>query len=77
METRARFQPGKIADGQVAKMPFNSKDKYALCVVEYKRTDSEYCVLLKGAPEKIWARCSYILKEGGNLKIDPNWEKKF
>lgn len=42
-------------------MPFNSKDKYALCIVEYSKTDSEYCILLKGAPEKIWAKCSYIL----------------
>jgi len=51
-------------------MPFNSVNKYALSVVEYPKDDSQYCVLLKGAPEKVWAKCGFVLIEGGNQRID-------
>jgi len=59
-------------------MPFNSTEKYALSIVEYdNKGDSDYCIFIKGAPEKLWAKCAYILVEGGNVKLDRDWEKKF
>lgn len=36
-------------------MPFNSANKYALTIVEAPDSYSNYTVLIKGAPEKIWA----------------------
>ena len=35
-------------------MPFNSSVKFALTVVEQETTNSDYCVYIKGAPERIW-----------------------
>jgi len=37
-----------------SRMPFNSTEKFALTIVEQKTADSDYCVYVKGAPEKIW-----------------------
>lgn len=45
-------------------MPYNSMNKYSLCVVAWETDESQYCVYIKGAPEKIWAFCEYILVEG-------------
>jgi len=53
-----------LPDGGLAKMPFNSTNKYALSIVETKTDDSEYCIYIKGAPEKIWKFCSSLLIEG-------------
>ena len=58
-------------------MPFNANTKYALSIVEYKKDDSDYCVLIKGAPEKLWLYCSYVLHSGGVKVIDDTWKKKF
>jgi sodium/potassium-transporting ATPase subunit alpha len=58
-------------------MPFNSHNKFALTIIEYPKSDSDYCVLIKGAPEKIWGRCRYILKDGGAIPLDDSYQKKF
>jgi len=42
-------------------LAFNSSNKYALSIVEYKTNNSEYCVLIKGAAEKIWTFCGSVL----------------
>jgi len=41
-------------------MPFNSTEKFALTIVELKSENSDYCVYIKGAPEKIWKMSSSI-----------------
>lgn len=58
-------------------MPFNSTNKYALSIIEYEKEDSHYCVLIKGAPEKIWKFCSHILINGRYEPINESWETKF
>jgi sodium/potassium-transporting ATPase subunit alpha len=55
--TRGRRKIVTLDDGSLAKMPFNSTNKYALTIVEYQTNDSNYCVFIKGAPEKIWSLC--------------------
>lgn len=45
-------------------MTFNSNNKYALTLVEHTTPDSLYCVLVKGAPEKVWSLCNNILVDG-------------
>ena len=41
-------------------MPFNSTEKFALTIVELKTASSDYCVFIKGAPEKIWKMSKHI-----------------
>lgn len=45
-------------------MPFNSTNKYAFIIVEYETEDSHYCLLTKGAPERIWNLCENIYNNG-------------
>jgi sodium/potassium-transporting ATPase subunit alpha len=58
-------------------MPFNSTNKYALSIVEQPTSDSDYCVYIKGAPEKIWKFCTRILYEGRFKNIDKEENDKF
>jgi sodium/potassium-transporting ATPase subunit alpha len=66
-----------LDDGSLAKMPFNSTNKYALTVLEYPTPDSQYCVYIKGAPEKVWTLCSKVLVEGRNKDITKDVEADF
>lgn len=43
-----------------SRMPFNSTEKFALTIVELNTPTSDYCVYIKGAPEKIWKLSSFI-----------------
>ncbi len=43
---------------------FNSTNKYALYICEYPTNNSEYCLFIKGAPEKIWKFSTRILVNG-------------
>ena len=56
--------------GQLARMPFNSTVKFALTIVEQKTSDSDYCVYMKGAPERIWKYCSNVLVGDRKPEID-------
>lgn len=58
-------------------MPFNSTNKFALSIIEYEKEDSHYCVLMKGAPEKIWKFCSHILVNGRYEPINEQWHTRF
>jgi sodium/potassium-transporting ATPase subunit alpha len=58
-------------------MPFNSTNKYSLCIVNWEAYDSYYCVYIKGAPEKLWTFCNYLLVEGRNKPIDDEVTKNF
>lgn len=58
----------------MAKMPFNSTNKYAFIIVEYETADSHYCLLSKGAPERIWGLCDSAYN-GGRVELkDEKWE---
>lgn len=48
----------------MAKKPFNSTNKYAFIIVEYETEDSHYCLMTKGAPERIWGLCDKIYDKG-------------
>lgn len=45
-------------------MPFNSTNKFALTIIETPNDKSNYCVYIKGAPEKVWKYCSSLLVNG-------------
>ena len=54
------------------KVGFNSTNKFALSIIQCKQpeTGSEYCLLIKGAPERIWKFCSKIYIGGVEVPID-------
>jgi len=58
-------------------MPFNSTNKFSLCVVRYETDDSHFCVFIKGAPEKLWSFSQYLLVEGRTVEIDDHIQKEF
>ena len=73
--TRARYPLGAQKDGAPSIVPFNSAHKFALKVVKCKTTDSEWCVFLKGAPERVWDKCSDVFYKGKVISLDKNQMK--
>jgi len=45
--------------------------------VEYKKEDSDFCVFIKGAPEKIWKFCINLLVDEKLEKITPELNTNF
>jgi sodium/potassium-transporting ATPase subunit alpha len=69
---RMRDEHPKLYD-----LPFNSTNKFALCLVNLKDKPNKQLVMMKGAPEIILARCSTWLKEGTPTSIDDDFKKQF
>jgi len=69
METRAKNK-------KVAEIPFNSTNKYQLSIHELEN-DPRYLLVMKGAPERVLARCSKILVNGEETPLEDsslfNW----
>jgi sodium/potassium-transporting ATPase subunit alpha len=70
MTTRARYPLGKQRDGSPSQVPFNSAHKFALKVVKCKTANSDWCVFLKGAPERVWDKCSHVLYRDREIPLD-------
>eukprot|EP00825_Cyclidium_porcatum_P046022 TRINITY_DN713_c0_g1_i2.p1 TRINITY_DN713_c0_g1~~TRINITY_DN713_c0_g1_i2.p1 ORF type:complete len:1261 (+),score=261.65 TRINITY_DN713_c0_g1_i2:187-3969(+) len=75
--TRNKVEIASQIDGNKAKMPFNSTEKYALCITKQKQGDSNFTLYLKGAPEKIWSYSTYILSQGKKKQITDEMTKDF
>lgn len=58
-------------------MPFNSQVKFALTIVKEETQGSHFTIYVKGAPEKIWAFCKTVVKDGQKAVIDAEMNKKF
>ena len=61
---------------KLAEIPFNSSNKYQASV---HRIDNgfKFLVVMKGAPEIVFSRCSTILLGGINVKSDSMMEERF
>lgn len=77
IETRQKHKIQVLDDGSQARLPFNSANKFALSIVEYETDDSHWCVMLKGAPEKVWKYCTKILMQGVSRPINAQVNEKF
>ncbi|CAD8085019.1 unnamed protein product [Paramecium sonneborni] len=77
LQTRASRNVARDVNSKQARKPFNSTNKYAFIIVEYETDDSHYCLLTKGAPERIWGLCDQIYNSGKVQQKDENWEKSF
>ncbi|KAI0792718.1 aminophospholipid-transporting P-type ATPase [Abortiporus biennis] len=49
---------------KVFEIPFNSTNKWALVILEKKHDDGNLTAYIKGAPERVLAKCSTYLKDG-------------
>ena len=61
-------------ESKLAKMPFNSTNKYAFSIYEYETPESHYCLFTKGAPEKIWELCNSVYLNGKVVPKTEEWE---
>jgi sodium/potassium-transporting ATPase subunit alpha len=75
--TRSKRPVKVMEDGSEGRIPFNSSWKYALTILDYKTEDSENCILIKGAPERIWGLCSFLSIDGKAVPIDEKWQAEF
>jgi len=62
---------------KVFEVPFNSTNKWALVTVKKVHADGYLTTYLKGAPERVLAKCSTYLKEGKQTPIDDEFKKGF
>ena len=70
LSTRAKFPIGQQKDGSPSLVPFNSAHKFTFKVVKYQTPDSDWCVFLKGAPERVWDKCTKVLHNGKEIPLD-------
>merc|ERR1712226_1260232 len=59
---------------KVHEVPFNSTNKYQLSI---HIVNGQHCLVMKGAPERILERSSYIVNKGNVDKMNDSWEKNF
>lgn len=61
-------------------IPFNSKRKFHLVITKIRDVDStqsQYLMMLKGAPEIIIERCTLILSCEGQIELNINEKQEF
>uniref|UniRef100_A0A8C2T7H4 Potassium-transporting ATPase alpha chain 1-like n=1 Tax=Coturnix japonica TaxID=93934 RepID=A0A8C2T7H4_COTJA len=59
---------------KVAELPFNSSNKFQLSV---HTAGDRQLLVLKGAPERVVARCSTVMLKGQELPLDQQWTEAF
>jgi sodium/potassium-transporting ATPase subunit alpha len=59
---------------KVHEIPFNSTNKFQLSI---HVVDGQHLLVMKGAPERILDRCSYIVNKGQVEKLGDAWAKNF
>ncbi|CAD8189747.1 unnamed protein product [Paramecium pentaurelia] len=77
LETRSKKKIAKDKNQQIARKPFNSTNKFACIIIEDEQIDSHFCLLTKGAPEKIWSLCDSIYCNEKVEIIDERWSNEF
>lgn len=58
-------------------IPFNSTAKWALVVVEKPHATGDLTLYLKGAPERVLARCTHILIDGEQMPITDDIKSQY
>ncbi|KXN92000.1 Sodium/potassium-transporting ATPase subunit alpha-1 [Leucoagaricus sp. SymC.cos] len=73
----ATDKTGTLTRNQMTVFPFNSTNKWALVVL--KKTHANGCLsaLLKGAPERVLAKCTTYLKDGTAIPITDEFRKAY
>merc|ERR1711892_1416523 len=64
----------RAANPKVIEIPFNSTNKWQLSIHE---VDQRYLMVMKGAPERVLARCGSILNNGEEQEMTAEWRSKY
>ncbi|KAI0628777.1 aminophospholipid-transporting P-type ATPase [Trametes polyzona] len=62
---------------RVFEIPFNSSNKWALVILEKRHKDGILTAYIKGAPERVLAKCSTYLKDGQEVPITDEFKAKY
>ncbi|KIJ24756.1 hypothetical protein M422DRAFT_86436, partial [Sphaerobolus stellatus SS14] len=62
---------------KVFEVPFNSTNKWALVIVKKTHSEGYLTTYLKGAPERVLAKCTHYLNEGRKTPIDDAFRASF
>ena len=73
---RGNYKAVRENNPTVVQIPFSSRTKFAVNVVD-KNREGKYSVMMKGAPEIVFDRCSTILISGKEVPIDDKIKKEF
>ena len=65
----------RIANAKVTGIPFNSRNKYQASV--HLDEQGKHVLVMKGAPEIVFAKCDTILIDGKDVKIDETIKQQF
>ena len=72
---RAQHPVSGAATSHPGKLPFNSKNKFAMVMTESE--NGSVLQLMKGAPEEVFSRCTTIMVNGEPQLIDRQWKELF
>ncbi|TCD67985.1 hypothetical protein EIP91_011654 [Steccherinum ochraceum] len=62
---------------KVFEIPFNSTNKWALVILEKKHADGDLTAYIKGAPERVLAKCTTYLKDGKAYPITDEFKNSY
>ncbi|KAK7688841.1 hypothetical protein QCA50_007530 [Cerrena zonata] len=62
---------------KVFEIPFNSTNKWALVILNKKHENGDLTSYIKGAPERVLAKCTTYLKDGKMLPITDEFRKEY
>merc|ERR1712223_333266 len=68
----------RVRNKKVCEIPFNSTNKYQVSIHETEdKSDPRHLLVMKGAPERILARCGPIVVNGEEKKMTDEWKEAF
>merc|ERR1712226_91096 len=68
----------RVRNKKVCEIPFNSTNKYQVSIHETEdKSDPKHLLVMKGAPERILARCSTIVINGEEKQMTDEWKEAF
>ena len=79
LKTRSHFKPALNKDKSEAKVDFNSAHKFVLKIYENNDESDQSCnyvAYMKGAPDRLWDKCSTILINGQIVPFTEEHKKK-
>lgn len=71
------LESARAASPRVTQIPFNSTNKFHVSVHKEEGINHGFLMLMKGAPERVIARCSKILINGVEEDLDDHWMARF
>lgn len=80
LEDTRRKAPMNVTPNETkCEIPFNSSIKYNVMIRDMRNYNGEesHIIMMKGAPERIWQRCSKVRVNGEDIERTEEWDEKF